>query len=393
MGDSPSAPPPPDYAKANREGIETDIETLPLRRAIEQASALGEGAVFGGKYYKNPADAQVAKLAATRQKDADLQSLNEQIAATKGNPWGWQERNQLMARRDTLQKERDKLGDVGDFTGLGDDTLARKYLGVALDGADELARRQLKMRQEQGVANVEQTVKELRAADPEGYEARQRIQRSVESDVLNYDPEAGDMGTMLRDAREEYALGSKLDASTAQEVEQAARAAQSARGNILGIGAATQEAMALGSAGEARKNQRLSTLNTLEGQSYGRKQQGVASASSFLLGNPITNQFGSLGGAQSGALNYQPQSPTRGIGQDPNAGSRSQGYAQQNYSQAMDAYNQAAAKGNPWMSVASGVIGAGAGAFTGGLGAGAAGSLFSKPSGGVGPTQPPSAWY
>lgn len=390
---APESPPPPDMAKANREGIQMDIDTLPLRRQVEQASALGQGAVFNGKYYSNAADAYAAKQAndaLVAQSEAEGKGLNaikEQILDAREMArlnFRNGDRENYTAIADALEAKlktgaagNPLAGEVGDFTGLGDDVLSRKYLDIALDGADELARRQLAMRKEIGIENVKQTLAELKASDPEGYAAREKIQREVERSVTGYDENAGDLGKILKDARDDYALGSKLDASTANEVEQAARAAQSARGNILGIGAAAQEAMALGSAGEQRRMMRREALGAVDSANYGRKQQNLANASSFLLGNPITNQFGSLAGAQSGALNYQPQNPTKGIGQDAGAGARSQGYAQQNYSQAMDAYNKEASKGNPWMNIASGAIGAGVGAFTGGLGGGLASSMFS----------------
>lgn len=368
---SPDPPAAPDYAAANREGIISDIETLPLRRQIEQASVLGTGAVFNGKYYANAADAYAA---AERQK-AELDAKIADYENRMNSNFGWAYAGGAQQLSD-LREQRARMGEVGDFTGLGDDTLSRKYLGIALDGADELARRQLAAREELGVRNVQQTVAELKAADPEGYAARERIQRALEQDVEGFDPNAGDLGKLLGDARADYALGNKLDEGTRREVEQAARAAQAARGNILGIAPAVQEAMEIGSAGEARKQQRAAALSALESASYGRKQQNLSNASSFLLGNPITNQFGNLAGAQSGALNYQPQAATKGIGQNANAGQQAAGFAQQNYSQAMNAWQQQQSQGDPWMNIASGVIGAGVGAFTGGLGAGLAGGAL-----------------
>ncbi len=55
MGSStPPAPPPPDYAKANREGILTDVETLPVRRQIDIAARMGKSGTYtlDGKEYE-----------------------------------------------------------------------------------------------------------------------------------------------------------------------------------------------------------------------------------------------------------------------------------------------------------------------------------------------------
>ena len=114
----PAAPPAPDYAKANKEGIETDIATLPLRRKIEAASAAGTKITytdFNGK---------------------------EQTA---------------------------------DFTGLGEGERAARAAKIMSDQSASIQKDQLALRQELGVANVKQTDAELRAADPAAYAARKAL--------------------------------------------------------------------------------------------------------------------------------------------------------------------------------------------------------------------------
>jgi len=54
----------------------------------------------------------------------------------------------------------------------------------------------------------------------------------------------------------QLALGSRLSAEEQRQYQQAARGAQSARGNIYGIGPAVEEAVSTGMAGEARKQER-----------------------------------------------------------------------------------------------------------------------------------------
>lgn len=312
-------------------GLTEELKSLALKRQIEQAMANGTGAVYNGRFYADPAKAKEA--------------------------WA----------------QAGGAGDIQYFAGLGDDALTKKYLDIGLNAADEQARRELKLRQELGVDSVRQTLKELEASDPEGYAAQKRIKAQLTGEVEGYDPEAGDLGALLRDARAEYALGAKLDASTANEVEQAARAAQAARGNVLGLGAAAQETMALGAAGEARKQQRAQALLGYDTTAYARKQQGLANASNYVLDNPISNQFGSLAGAGAGNLAYAPTTPTTGAGLTGQLGTM---YQQNAFTQDNLKLQNKLNAGNPWLNMGMGVAGNFLGAYTGGLGSGMAASAF-----------------
>lgn len=77
---------------------------------------------------------------------------------------------------------------------------------------------------------------------------------------------------LFKQTQDENALGSQLDEGTRREVEQAARRGQAARGNLNGNASAIEEAMTVGSAGEARKAQRLANAQQTAGQVY---QQGL----------------------------------------------------------------------------------------------------------------------
>lgn len=114
MGGSPDPPPPPDYAAANREGILADIETLPLRRAVDLAVEMGTKGKFtlpGGKEVEY------------------------------------------------------------DFEGMGDIDRTRNRLKFA----DEFAQSALESAEKYGVRFVEQRRKELEAADPLMTQARQQM--------------------------------------------------------------------------------------------------------------------------------------------------------------------------------------------------------------------------
>lgn len=60
----------------------------------------------------------------------------------------------------------------------------------------------------------------------------------------------------------QVALGSQLDADERRQYEQAARGAQTARGNIFGVGPAVEEAVTTGLAGEARLKERLGSATS-----------------------------------------------------------------------------------------------------------------------------------
>lgn len=95
-------------------------------------------------------------------------------------------------------------------------------------------------------------------------------------------------------------------------------------------------------------------------ENYGRDQQKLSNASSFVLGQPITNQFGSLGAAQQGAVGFN-QVGYQGGNNAANA-STGQVYQMQG-DMWQTAQNIKAQNQQSMMSLASGVAGAAAGAM------------------------------
>lgn len=124
---SKDGPEAPDYAAANREGIMADIETLPLRRLIEQAAKAGTKVT-----YKDP----------------------------------------------TTGEEK-----TADFTGLGDADLSKINFDASMDQADALAKSSLEISQKYGTAYVEQRRKELEASDPTGWKMREQMGESIFADL------------------------------------------------------------------------------------------------------------------------------------------------------------------------------------------------------------------
>jgi hypothetical protein len=123
--------------------------------------------------------------------------------------------------------------------------------------------------------------------------------------------------TIEDEALNQLRLGSTIGAEERRGYEQAARAAQTARGNIFGIGPAVQEAAQIGAAGEQRKLARygaaqsflgsgLSTGDALKADIAFRdalRQNRLGAAANFIGGGPsIYNLAGQRTAQQQGAM-------------------------------------------------------------------------------------------
>ena len=276
---SPDPPDPPDYAAATREGVEADIDSLPLRKIIEAAARQGTKVTY-----------------------TDMDGKEKTV----------------------------------DFTGFGDIDQSRKELDFAEESADRMAKSALNLQQKYGTDFVMQRLKELELSDPQFRKVRDSLGKAALEDVE---------------------LGYKLAPGMRDEVQQASRAAQMARGNYSGAAPAAEEAFEVGNA------------------AFRLRQQRLANAASYLSGTTPVAQFGQIAGAQQGAAPFQPMGIRSGIGLDPNAGARSLGLAQGVYNnQFQDYMNQQGQGADMFGSVA----GLGLGALTGGLLGAASGKTFAK---------------
>ena len=163
-------PDPPDYAAATREGVEADIESLPLRKLIEAAARQGTKVTY-----------------------TDMSGKEQTV----------------------------------DFTGFGDVDLSRQDLEFAEESADRMAQAMLSVQEKYGADFVKQRLKELELADPQFRKVREALGMAALEDV-----EAG------------YELAPGMR----EEVQQATRAAQYARGNVFGAAPAAEEAFEVGNA-------------------------------------------------------------------------------------------------------------------------------------------------
>ncbi len=207
---------------------------------------------------------------------------------------------------------------TANFAGIGDTDQTLAALNTQIEGANTIAAGDLSLQQQYSPQYISQALANLAQADPVGTALRQKIGTKVSSDL---------------------ALGTQLSPEMLDQVQQATRAAQAARGNILGAAPAAAEAMQAGYAGQQMFQQRL------------------ANALQFFSGTPSpTAQFGQLAGAAAGAAPTSLVPISAGITVNPNAAAQGAQFAQQTYgTQAGIWANQY--NNNPWTQFFGGVSG------------------------------------
>jgi hypothetical protein len=172
----------------------------------------------------------------------------------------------------------------------------------------------------------ENAINQFRQIDPNSYRTAVGLGRQYNEMVNRPIGETSTAQTEdLRNALEQEAvnqlkLGSSLGAEERRGYEQAIRGAQTARGNIFGLGPAVQEASQIGAAGEARKLARYGAAQQFlsSGQSTGDalrsdiafrdalQQNRLGAASGFVASGPSLYNLGNarLANQQSQFQNY-----------------------------------------------------------------------------------------
>jgi hypothetical protein len=241
-----------------------------------------------------------------------------------------------------------------DFTGLGEADNAAVM-------SDQMAQALLDIQRNFGPEYIAQRIEQLKQADPQGYQARKDL-----FDKIMASAEAAPDRPMAEELQasivNELTNAGKLDARQLQQVQQAVRGGQVARGNFLGTAATAQEGAAAVQAGESLRDQQqsqaLGFLNsgvTPEDVEYRRLQQSMANLGAFIGGETPQAQFANLSGAGTGAA------PFVGGGYNstttnPNAGATGINWAQNIYS---GQNNWAQQQVNPYMAGISMAAGAG----------------------------------
>jgi hypothetical protein len=172
----------------------------------------------------------------------------------------------------------------------------------------------------------ERASQQLFQIDPESYKTavglgRQYREMATEPIGATTTPETEQIRKTIEDeALNQLRLGSTIGAEERRGYEQAARAAQTARGNIFGIGPAVQEAAQIGAAGEQRKLARYGAAQSFLGSGLATgdalkadlafrdalRQNRLGAAANFIGGGPsIYNLAGQRTAQQQGAFqNY-----------------------------------------------------------------------------------------
>jgi hypothetical protein len=169
----------------------------------------------------------------------------------------------------------------------------------------------------------ERASQQLFQIDPDSYRTavglgQQYRQMATEPIGATTTPETEQIRKTIEDeALNQLRLGSTIGAEERRGYEQAARAAQTARGNIFGIGPAVQEAAQIGAAGEQRKLARYGAAQSFLGSGLSSgdalkadiafrdalRQNRLGAAANFIGGGPsIYNLAGARTAQQQGAM-------------------------------------------------------------------------------------------
>jgi hypothetical protein len=206
-----------------------------------------------------------------------------------------------------------------DFTGLGD---AEYQLGYN----DKMLSTLLEIQREYGPQYVEQRLKELAVADPEGQQVRQALWDKIQGE-MERGSDTTDAQTLQDQIYADLGMSGRLTDREARDVNQATLGQQYARGNVYGGAPTLQRATSLVDASAIKKAsaQNRATQFLVSGVSpddvaYRNKQQGMANIGAFLSGQTPTAQFGQLSGAQNQSAPFQPGNV--GVGLNRNAGTQ-----------------------------------------------------------------------
>lgn len=324
----------PNASAATKAGVESDIATLPARRAIEAAARMGTRVEIPSGVSQTGYEYTVPKSVWNGLGKAVKSQLRLDSVTPEGDSVrvrGFQNPNgfgpltgvgtdgaqiPLFTSLDTFKKPEII---TADFTGIGDFDTARKV-------ANQLAQAQLDTQKKYGLGFIESAKAQQELADPEGTAARKLLadQIMAESAKLKTDQAQPVATTLDADVLRQLQAGRNLDPE-----EQAALAGVQRERGALGDVSTENigETMTTGTAGENRllgrenlATQWLASGATPEDVNYRRRQQAMSNMANFLRGQTPQSQFASLSGAQQGATPAVTGAPLPA--QNPNAGAQ-----------------------------------------------------------------------
>lgn len=237
-------------------------------------------------------------------------------------------------------------GRTYDFSGLGQADTARTV-------SDQMAQTLLDLQRETAPDIIAQRLAELKAADPEGYAARQQLFDRIMADAQAH-PGRPVNTELQQSLQDELSKGVGFDdAKQEQQVRDAVRGQQVSSGIYLGSAPTSQEAKGVLKAGESLRNTReQNAMNLLqsgaspEDIAYREMQQAIGNLANFQSGTPPSAQFGQVGSAGWGFPQGTPGAPMAGQF-NPNAAQQGLSFAQGVYGGQLGQYNSQA---NPWLA-------------------------------------------
>jgi len=267
--------------------------------------------------------------------NSKLSRLNSVIERGNTQIAGIQERlnaaNQLLAGLPAGDARR--TGSEVFIKQLGDDL---KSVTSAVTGAQDMQKnfKPITMDSPEGLKEItsfrsfvqlpeERASQQLFQIDPDSYRTavglgEQYRQMATEPIGATTTPETEQIRQTIEDeALNQLRLGSTIGAEERRGYEQSIRAAQTARGNVFGLGPAVQEASQIGAAGEARKLARYGAAQSFLGSGLSSgdalkadiafrdalRQNRLGAASNFVAGGPsIANLAGARTAQQQAAM-------------------------------------------------------------------------------------------
>ncbi len=285
-----------------------------------------------------------------------------------------------------------QLGQSGTVGGRNYDFTGQGQVDTARVVSDQMAQTLLDLQRETSPTIIQQRLDELKAADPEGYAARQQLFDRIMADAQNH-PGRPVNTALQTELQDQLSKGAGFDdAKQENQVRNAARGGQVASGIYLGSAPTSQEAKTVLNAGENLRNTRENNAMQLlqsgaspEDVAYREMQQAIGNLANFQQGTPPSAQFQQVGSAGMGFPQGTPGAQQ--IGFNPNAAQQGLQFGQGVYGGQLGYYN---AQANPWLAGLSSVgSGLGAlnnlGAFSGGSGYGGYGGGGTGTQGFVGP--------
>jgi hypothetical protein len=289
---SPKQPKAPGYGELSAAGAQAEAEYLPIKRALESASALGAKAKIPQGQVPKYETKQMVRVRNGKFGVGTVPYVKEE----------WDPGGKYHGMTGDIVNERVLTGyepsyKEVDFTGHGE-----------IDTQAEMARRnaaiQLELQKKYGEDFVRESVKQAETADPEGADARNRLFSEIEKQAGrdSNQPLANELESQIR---RDLLLGKRLGGDELGEISKALMR-RGASGDP--INPAITNEMEQGLQGQNRLNYRQGAMQELLSSGtapndirYRRGQQNISNYGAYLAGITPQAQFQQLSGAQRGA--------------------------------------------------------------------------------------------